>query len=1093
MPQENSQVNIEMAVDTSKLGTKFEQVNKLISQSEDALKRLDRAGNQAIINRKTLDDVLELKRSLEGVQSTMQKVAQTSQQVNMGNQRANTSTGRKNTNKRSQRNRNANKPDIKIDSAFSTQIANQLSTQINQALAQATKQINSYQSGSYIVPTGRNNRGSFKTNQSYAQYRQADNANHAGSRYANNQRADRTELGKYVTQADRSIRQINDSGGRITAQGRKSYDRKMNAIGDTLGGFDDSGISTLRQSQMQERARIAGEGSRIQRRVNELGNKGVLTSQERSELGTLKSDQNQNVKSSNAIEETIAQTEKLEQKFRELRDAEKDIVEVTPSRRSAFVTYAGISAARGMASSGEQILNAEQADTRSISASNGLFNSYDVRKRAERAGMQYGISGSEMLANENSYIQGAGNQGTSDVTKAGFRTGILSRLTGATAEDSRSLTTTYASNVNGADANGLQSMQQVFEGAMSKSGMSKYGASQVKALNSLVSQVAHNNGGSLTQNQVEGLANTSGQLAASGDKALMGENGSNTLSTIDSGIRNGGQNPMLRTAFLMSNPERYGNGIEGWANMQGDMQKGATAENLQRLFGKNAQRKNGYGGISSKAYDQIIGQNLRINGNIAGKVADALDKNGGKQLTNSQMKKLGVTYEDGQYKSRKGSFDERTDVNNASQEQADAQIGQWTQSVKALVGSTIIATGGLSAFNVALRGAITVMEAMLPLKAGRAVASGLANRNSGNRYSEIRNTSGGKGTSAGKGTSFVQTGSGSGTVRSKGGIDIVERVHSGSGISTPGGLSTGSQATSLRERATNSINSGGGKIGSRIRSTSLGGKFASGATTLLASAPVTKGAGAISSVSSKVTGVAGKIKSNPLVSKATSIGSRVGSLGESALGKALPFLPAGMEAVNAVGDKQNRGSHIGGAVGSVAGTVLGSAFGPLGGFAGGMAGQFLGNSVGSLFDSQSKRKDDEANTQKKSAVENKREKNIKADSALTDKQLRLAGKPGKSGSNKGSREGTTKSSTYDNTIEDTNKADEGKKKKAKETAKAKATKTSSSGSSETAKVLVSGTINHTGTVADTSQLEAQTNEALNRLLTNPSANEMTRA
>ena len=234
--------------------------------------------------------------------------------------------------------------------------------------------------------------------------------------------------------------------------------------------------------------------------------------------------------------------------------------------------------------------------------------------------------------------------------------------------------------------------------------------------------------------------------------------------------------------------------------------------------------------------------------------------------------------------------------------------------------------------------------------------------------------------------------------------------------------------------------------------------------------------------------------SNPVVAGASRLANGASNVVGTVAGKALPFIPAALEAGQAVSDKQNRGAHVGGAVGSVAGTIAGGLTGnPLIAMAASMGGQWLGSKVGGLFDSQAKRKDDEANTQKKSAVESKREKNIKADSALTDKQLRLAGKSGK---NKGGREGTTKNNnSFDNTIENTNKADDDKKQTAKEKAKAKAkaTKASSSGSNGQAKVLVSGTINHTGTVADTSQLDAQTNEALNRLLTNPRANEMTRA
>ena len=140
---------------------------------------------------------------------------------------------------------------------------------------------------------------------------------------------------------------------------------------------------------------------------------------------------------------------------------------------------------------------------------------------------------------------------------------------------------------------------------------------------------------------------------------------------------------------------------------------------------------------------------------------------------------------------------------------------------------------------------------------------------------------------------------------------------------------------------------------------------------------------------------------------------------------------------------------------------------------GGLAGGAIGNSVGSLFDNKAVDKDDQANTNKKSAIEKQREKNIKDDTTLTDKQLRALNKNLNGGSGSGTRSSTTGTSPYDKAL-----AEQGK---SKNNAKA---------SSNT--VVVSGTINHTGSVADTSQLQANTQNALNNLLSVPSANEQTR-
>ena len=1046
MADSTSKFNIEFTADTSKLGSKFEQYNRLIEQSQKALERLDAAGNKQIVDRRALSGIENLKNDLQELQKSMEKIN-------------NTQVGPKTGAQRSRRNRNAERnQNLSTDTAFSRQMAQQLSDNINSIIEQAVKSSSDYMSAGHILPDRRNMRGRTTTNSTYEEDLRGRDANRRGVSYTQESRARNSSTKNLINQAERSINAINDTGGRITYQARKSYDRKMNSIGDELGGFDETGKSAKRASQEQQRDEFLAQGQDYTSRRQALESKGNLSADDKNELGMLKNEIENNDKLVRSIKSEIDMTARLEKEFVKLKNAEGDIKEVTPSRRSAFATYAMVGAVRGMSTNGQQILAAQQADTRAISASSGQYNSYQVRKQAERAGLPYGISGSEMLANESAFIQGAGNNGEADRTLAGERTGILSRLTGATAEDSRSLTSSYAQNVNGASGQGLQQFQQVFEGAMSKSDMTKYGASQVKALDTLISTVARNNGGSLSQAQAEDLARTQGQLASSGDKALMGQNGANTLSQVDSSIRNGMSDPLLRNQFLMSDPQKFGNGIQGWAEQTEQMQKGATSENLQTLFNS----KTGIlGQVDDKTKEVLIGNSLGLTGEKAGKLNDALKKNGGKQLSKKQMKDIGVTYEDGQYKEYSDSSDGKNDRNAASTEQASARLGQWSQAIKTNIAMTLQADSSLALFNVAIRAATTSLEAVAPIKGGRMFASGIAKANSGNRYSDMRQTD-----ANGNRTSFL--------------------------ASAAAGEAAG--AGSWRQRATNSLENGGGKLGSKIRGTSLGGSLVTGATSVVNSSAVAKGANMYSKASGVAGRVSGRIMSNPVVQGASRLANGASNVVGTVAGKALPFIPAALEAGQAVSDKQNRGAHVGGAVGSVAGTIAGGLTGnPLIAMAAGMGGQWLGSKVGGLFDSQAKRKDDEANTQKKSAVESKREKNIKADSALTDKQLRLAGKSGK---NKGSREGTTKNNnSFDNTIENTNKADDDKKQTAKEKAKAKAKKASASGSNggTVLKMAVSGTINHTGTVADTSQLDAQTNEALNRLLTNPSANEMTRA
>ena len=542
--------------------------------------------------------------------------------------------------------------------------------------------------------------------------------------------------------------------------------------------------------------------------------------------------------------------------------------------------------------------------------------------------------------------------------------------------------------------------------------MVKNGASQVKALDKLLSTVASQNGGSLTREQANNLANLQGTLASSGNKALMGDAGANTISAINSSIT-GGDNYMMRSGLIMSNPGRYGNGITGWTNQMFDSAEGLSNKNIQQqVFGENMYSKQ----FGEKAAAALEAKNYGVSPQAMLAARKAYQENGGKALSNKQLQDLGVSSESNKLDKQSSSIEGKNDRNDASQQAAETQLGQMTNYLKATTGALAADIGGLSAFGTALRIATTTIGSVAPVKAGRYAASILTGGN--------RNTS-------------------------------KYAFNNGSVSGVP---------TTWNERLSNKINTGGGKVANYLRNTQVGQGVSGAATSFL-------GSGLVTGTTAKATKLSSAVANSSKLNAIRGFTTNALERGSSALGRIAPYAYGAYEGYQAITDKQNRGSHIGSGIGSIAGTALGSFFGgPIGMVLGGMAGDAIGSGIGSLFDNKTIDKDDQANTNKKSAIEKQREKNIKDDTTLTDKQLRALNK-NLNGSGSGTRSSTTGTSPYDKAL-----SEQGKK--------------SSKPSSNT--VVVSGTINHTGNVADTSQLQANTQNAINNLLSVPSANEQTR-
>lgn len=984
-----SKINVDFLANTSDFSKGVDRVNKMVGTLDSLMTKISNNASKPLFDSSSLRSINDMVASLKQAEKLVNKV--------------------KSAETTSKRNRNANRSSGQ-DNPFQKALRDDANKQISQLIAQLSREKATIQSSSKLIPNYKQSRGKVRTNQDFDTYVTENKQNHAGALRGEQAREDNSSIRNIMATMDRYTNNIRNNDGRITAVQKRAYNSTLDKAG-TLLDVDDNGNSGYIQKLQEEKAGINARSNQANARLTELQNSGLPREQIEEESANLVKDIEEAAKALNSVENSLKKADEAMIKFRDLQSAGSEIKEVTPSRRSAFAVYAGISAARGMFSSGENTLRAEQADTRSLTAANGTYDSYRMRKASERGGIQYGISGSEMLAAENQYIQGAGYQGDLDVVRAGQRTGILAKTTGATVADSTNLTGTYASTVNGANATDLAQFQHTFEGALDKSGMTKYGASQVKALDKLLSTVASQNGGSLTKEQANNLANLQGTLASSGNKALMGEAGANTISTINSAIT-GGDNAMMRSSLIMSNPGRYGNGITGWTNQMFDSAEGLSNKNVQeQAFGENMYSRQ-YG---ERAAAALEAKNYGVSPQAMLAARKAYQKNGGKALSNKQLQALGVSTESSNLDKQSSSMEGKNDRNDASQQAAETSLGQLSNTVKATTGAFVADIAGLGAFGTALRGLTTTMGSVAPVKLGRWVAS--------TATGGLRNTS-------------------------------KYATNNGSLSGIP---------TTWNERLSNKINTGGGKVANYLRNTQVGQGVSGAATSFLGSNLVT---GTTAKATKLTSAVANNSKFNAFRSATTNVLEK----GSSALGKVAPYAAGAYEGYQAITDKENRGSHIGGGIGSMAGTALGSLFGVPGMVIGGMVGDTIGSSIGSLFDNKSVDKDDQANTNKKSAIEKQREKNIKDDTTLTDKQLRALNK-NLNGSGSGTRSSTTGTSPYDKAL-----SEQGKK--------------SSKTSSNT--VVVSGTINHTGSVADTSQLQANTQNAINNLLSVPNANEQTR-
>lgn len=667
------------------------------------------------------------------------------------------------------------------------------------------------------------------------------------------------------------------------------------------------------------------------------------------------------------------------------------------------IVYGGAASAFGLGMVGNGIIGQNQPITRAMGANNGTYNSRVAQLAAQRAGMQYGLSGSDMLSSEASYMAGAGYTNAGDMAQAGINTGMFAKTTGMTVDQSNALTSVVANS--GGDAKDLKGVQDTFYGALKQAGLTSRANGQATQLSSILGTYAGLRGGQVTGDGMNGQVAMQSALGSTGNSGLLGQNGANFMNQMNSSIIGQGANSQfMQLALMNSDPKKYNGSYEGYANIIDQTQKGLDGTNLKAIANQGSlvrgPRDSSY---MANAINSNFGTNITtetaqsIQGLAKSGKLDGLDTKGAIKA----MQQSGAITADEAKKMQQGSSDATYDKGNAAFEKAATTVGNLTRELTSMMKVT---TGGSATITLLGGAALGAAGALGKI----ALSTGLSNA--------IRNGV----TGGGAGGGFFST-----------------------------------------------LKAGGTGLLSKAKNSSLGSKILNSAPGVMATAGLAKGSGVLAKGAEMATSFIGG--SNALRAGAGFMGKAT-----NVLGKAVPFLPAVLSAGQIAGDfmggasSKQKSTDIGGGIGTVAGGIAGTFLGgPLGTAIGATAGNWLGSTIGGMFGSEaSQKKDDESLTNKKLQTEQQRAKNIKEDGKFVNEYGRVVDKKGNgnplnsSGSDVSSDSSTSPFESLKNTG---------------------AYGSAGATNGGQTQVVISGTINHTGSVADMSQVEVSAQGVLSNL------------
>ena len=890
-----------------------------------------------------------------------------------------------------------------------------------------------------------------------------------------------SDIGRSAKGATETLDNSRDAGEYITGKryqnARRSYSRAYEALyGDNRNNLTNT--KARRNTAEILRANAKEEQKKIQNALNGNTEKaGKYAGQNVDKLKDQLGLQQEIVTTQNmeidALDKQIRQLSELKEQYKALGESLSKTNYVAPNRQENPLKYAiynnpgrflagvigaPIATMGAYMKNGMSIIDQDRQYTRNIGASAGTYNSNPIRRSAEMAGQSYGFSGQQMLQAQSAYLSGAGYQGADDLNEAGIRSNLFARLNGASLEEGNQLTSTYSGNVNGANAQSLKQFQQTFYGAIKQAGLDKYGKSQMTALTSLASTVASNNGGVLTQNQMENLALTQSALASSGEKSLMGQNGAQTMATLDTKLRTANSDSAMQFLLTAGNPSEFNGSAKGYANLLKASQDGiSNPETLQtaingweKTVGANTR------GMSEDDQNAYFGNFFGVNRKTAGAIRRVAQQDGFSKMTSGQYKKAlqeqGLSAEEADKVTQQKSDDATSDKAGANLEKASTQVGEFGNNIKNTALNLVGANSTLLLFISAVASATVALGSMaVQAKAGQMLKNSMA--------TPVDMAEGGNG-KFGKVTGKMSQGR-SVTRKLPGSVvnSVEDVAQTESNLAKSGGFFTSKFGDKLAEggrasRMLGTVDRGIGAVGSvASKGTSLVSKGTAmlGATKL--GGGILKGASAIGSVGSKAVGTVGKVVGKvagplALLGNAMEVAGNVGTLTDKSTSK--------QQKNSATGGLI--GTGIGGTIGGIIGSVVPGAGTVIGTSVGASIGNWAGQSIGGLFKGKqsSTTSNESALADKRLQAEKLRQQNVKNDDAVVDKWGRIKS-PFENFQQSGTKTKSADSST--SPFENAKANQEGGKK-------------SKGATGDQVEVHVTGTIKHEGTVETAEGLSA---------------------
>lgn len=557
----------------------------------------------------------------------------------------------------------------------------------------------------------------------------------------------------------------------------------------------------------------------------------------------------------------------------------------------------------------------------------------DIRNNALNSGLKdkLGMSGQEMIGFQENYLSKRGYSGMDDLNTAMQNQAVFSRVSGINTEDTKSFFNTVygAGPVNGQQT---KEIQNAFLGAIKRSGMEGREKDQLKALDGILSGMS--DGRSMTNDEIMNTMGLQSVLAQTGERSLQGEKGGKMLQSLDQGIRNGIDNPMVRMVFGQGTKyqglagrweltKRLEKGISDIDNVN-DMasfaaSQGGTKEEQNMNF--HAFARNSLGADITTQQAEAFMEAYR-KGDLSDKNIQKIlkeDTGVGGKASKEKME---------EYKKSSAATNNQSDAVTEKQAAGIYDMGEAVRDVNASMGGLPPVVYGA----IAALGALTV--AFAAAATSFAISAGVR---------KVASSSFGGGGGKGKGGRGGGTGGGGGpTVVGGGSGGRQDRGGSGNTVAWNRGSAPANGANAPKQSWWNKMFGGGS--GATEGAVAAGSTAASSGKGFLKSAG--KVAGKVALPLAILTSVA-DIFSAPEGKKGEAIGSSVGGIGG--------------------------GIAAGAAVGSVfpgIGTVIG-------GIIGGIAGAWGGGKVGSMFDS------DPAKEKKEAEAKIKKEKE-KAENRATN-------------------------------------------------------------------------------------------------------------